>query len=118
MRTIQLSAVLALCFLSACGEDRPDLPNADEFRRILGVGTSATGTSKVELLSYECAYADPPKSAKTDEWMARCEYRISIVEWNFQARKNNLAVERDDYRLIFWEENVTHDGKGAWYVGY
>lgn len=112
------ASLVAVIALGACGDDRPPLPNDEEFGRLIGVGTSATGTTKAKLISVDCAYSDPPKSARTSEWMARCDYKISIVEWNSQARKDNPPFEQDDHRLVFWEENATHDGQGEWYVGY
>ncbi|MCT4609423.1 MAG: hypothetical protein N4A70_09470 [Pelagimonas sp.] len=111
---LAMSSIIILG-LSACGDDRPPLPNDAELTKLIGVGS--TGSTRTHLLSASCAYADPPRSARTDEWMAECEYKVNIEKWDFQARRYKAPVKQDRQFILLWKENVTHDGQGRWQAG-
>jgi len=100
---------LAVMCLTACFDGRPAVPN-DEVAAKPIYSTGRMLHIGIESIKTECRYADPPRSAITDQWMTVCDYKAVFTD---PARARSTMREAGE--LIFmWHENATHDGQGAW----
>ena len=101
--------------LAACGDDRPAVPTEKEAQRLLFPSTTFGASRSYTFHLIKCAYADPPKSAKTGEWMAACKYDVTLTKKisyrTFNERMRGVA-------RLFWREHTNHSGtKAQWVVG-
>lgn len=92
--------------VAACGGGKPDLPTDEQAWRESYVAAVYTRPSQqTRPLSTDCDFADPAKSAATDEWMALC-----VLTWERRSNASSPWVE-DQMRLrLFYREFTDHSG--------
>lgn len=105
MKKLVVSLALVLP-VAACGGGKPSLPTDSEAWRASYLAAAYTSpNNKVRSKDVDCGFADPAKSAATDEWMALC-----VLTWERRDRTTNPWIE-DSIRLrMFYREFTEHSG--------
>lgn len=103
--------VLAAAVLAGCSS-QPDVPDREEAIELFHMRfPNVTGTTTYEFQDVSCAYPDPPKSARTGQWMLKCEYDV------IRSKKIMYKTFRDHYvqpATFFWIEDYNHAGDDGW----
>ncbi len=114
---MRMKLILVATALTLTGCDgKPSLPSDTEAEELLLTREVAINTYKFVVHDVSCAYGDPKKSAKTDEWMAVCSYDMTAQELATSRTSGDRVVA--ERRLqgdfpIFWREKTSHDGTTA-----